>query len=298
MTRRRCRSRPPARPSDAMNVVRSLGLGPQRTTGYALADISYVLRELEVQPGSTVMMHSSLMRLGRIDDVPVADYPAAVVGAVRDHLGPDGTLVVPAPNWDYGAQREPFDIERSPVSKPLGVVSAYVNELPDRQRSANPIFSVAALGANAEQICGGSTANAFGFGSPWHSMLDLEAEQLGFGTDFEFLTCIRFAEFLFGVPYLYNKYFDVPLLNDGVPVPWPVVAPLRYAHLPIRYAPEKPHALCRAHGVLREVTLGGGRVMAINIADFLRVTLEALEDDIHFFLAEVPSYSGDQIPRV
>ena len=127
---------------------------------------------------------------------------------------------------------------------------------------------------------------------------DLDAEALCFGTDFEFLTLIRYAEMRFGVPYLYNKYFDVPLLRDGETLDWPVIAPLRYAHLPIRYDPRKPEALCREHGILRETRLGGGPVMAVRMQDFLPVVMDALDQDVHFFLAEVPDYDSAKLPRV
>lgn len=281
-----------------MNVMRQPNPRGNTVASYSLDDVLRAFDDVALVPGSTVMMHSSLFRLGRLADVSVRDYPETLVAVIRDYLGSDGTLVVPAPNWDYGARGEPFDVARSPVTKMLGVVSAYMNGRPDRSRSANPIFSVAALGAQADAICAGNTANAFGYHSAWQRMFDLGADNLCFGTDFEFLTFIRYAETRFGVPYLYDKYFDVPLLDNGAPLDWPVVAPLRFAHLPIRYDPRKPEELCRKHGILRETRLGGGPVMAVRMQDFLPLAMDALAEDIHFFLAEIPAYDSTTLPRV
>ena len=46
---------------------------------------------LGIDPGITVMMHSSLSSLG-----PVKGGPEAVVDALSEVVGPDGTLLVPA----------------------------------------------------------------------------------------------------------------------------------------------------------------------------------------------------------
>ena len=280
-----------------MNLIRPIVDAAQAADTYTVADIGAALDDLAIGPASTVMMHSALVRLGRLHAVAVRDYPAAVTAAIRDHLGPAGTLVVPAANWDYGAARATFDIARSPVSKPLGVIPAYVNGLAERRRSGNPIFAVAAVGPRAEAICGGNTAHAFGPNSAWQRMAGGGTDMLCFGTDFEFLTFVRYIETHAGVPYLYNKYFDVPLTDDGAPRDWPVIAPLRYHHLPIRYALDRFEARCRAAGVLRENKLGAGRVIAITMADCLAVGLEALAGDIHYFLAAPPDYVADALPR-
>ena len=243
------------------------------------------------------MMHSSLYHLGRMPDVAIRDMAAAVVDTLRYHLGPAGTLVVPAPNWDYGAKRLPFDIASTPVSRALGVVSAHINALPNRRRSANPIFSVAAIGARAASICDGYTTNAFGQNSAWQRMVDLDADMLCLGSDFEYLTFIRYMESRFGVPYLYNKYFDVPVLDNGVPIATPVIAPLRYAHLPIKYAPARFTQRCRDAGVLREVEIGDGKAMAIRMQPCFELGMAALTEDIHAFLAAAPSYDAAEVPR-
>ena len=49
------------------------------------------LTALGIEPGITVMMHSSLSALG-----PVKGGPEAVVDALSEVVGPDGKLLVPA----------------------------------------------------------------------------------------------------------------------------------------------------------------------------------------------------------
>ena len=265
--------------------------------GYTTGDLTAALERLNIRRGSVLMMHSSLYHLGRLHDVDIRAGAGAVVDAICHHLGPDGTLAVPAPNWDYGAKRLPFDVDTTPVTKMLGVVSTHVNALPDRVRSANPIFSVAAIGARAANICGDYSTNAFGHESPWQRMFDLDADVLCLGSDFEYLTLIRYMETRFGVPYLYNKYFDVPVIKDGVELDTPVIAPLRFADLPIRYAPARFTERCREAGILREVEIGDGKAIAVRMQPCFEVGMAALREDVHFFLDSPPPYRADQVPR-
>lgn len=265
--------------------------------GYTTADLTEALEALEIRRGDVLMTHSSLYHLGRMKGVAIRDTASETVDCLRRYLGRHGTLAVPAPNWDYGAKREPFDIATSPVTRALGVVSIHVNALPGRCRSANPIFSVAAIGALAANICDGYSTNAFGHESPWQRMVDLDADMLCLGSDFEFLTFIRYMETRFGVPYLYNKFFDVPVSDNGVAIETPVVAPLRYAHLPIRYAPERFMQRCRDAGILREVQLGDGVSMAVRMRDCFEVGMAALREDLHVFLDGPPDYQADREPR-
>jgi aminoglycoside 3-N-acetyltransferase len=245
--------------------------------------------------GVTVM-HSSLPHLGMMAGVGRDEYPAVVANAVRDAIGPDGTLVVPAPNWDYGRLAQPFDPDTTPVSKPLGVVSAHVAGLAGAVRSTNPIFSVAAIGPQAAFICGGGTGTAFGHDSPWDRMSRLDATVLMLGCDCEYLTFVRYIEHRFGVPYLYNKMFATPVIRDGCQVDQATVAPLRYSHVPYAYDLRGLQEALTACGALRQAPLGGGTVGTVKMSECFEVGIGMLKDDIHTFLAAVPDYQEGQAP--
>src|SRR4051794_24725901 len=92
-----------------------------RNRGIRVADLAQALDRIGVRRGDTVVMHSSLMHLGRPTDCSLAAYPRCIVSAVLAYLGSDGTLVVPAPNWDYGLKGIAFDIRTSPVERSMGV---------------------------------------------------------------------------------------------------------------------------------------------------------------------------------
>lgn len=264
---------------------------------YSTDEFAAALDDVGIVAGDGVtVMHSSLPHLGLMEDVGLDEYPAAVAAAVRGAIGPDGTLVVPAPNWEYGRLALPFDLDATPVSKPLGVVSAHIAGLDGAVRSSNPIFSVAAIGPRAAHICGGGTGTAFGHDSPWDRMARLDATVLMLGCDCEYLTFVRYIEHRFGVPYLYNKMFATPVIRDGCEVAQATVAPLRYAHVPYAYDLRKFQAALGARGALREAALGGGMIAAMKMSDCFEVGIDMLKSDIHSFLAAPPDYQEGQVP--
>jgi aminoglycoside 3-N-acetyltransferase len=263
---------------------------------FQVAELVEALRTVQVQPGDTVMMHSSLLHLGRPSDCSLGTYPQTVVETVLSCLGDQGTLAVPAPNWDYGSKGVPFDVSHSSVERSIGVVSAHVVSRQDVARSANPIFSVAAIGRSAQAVCRPHTGSAFGVDSAWDRLFSMDAKLVLLGSGIETLSFVRYIEFRFGVPYLYNKLFSTAVLEDGTPLRISVTAPLRYRHCPAIYELRPFSKRLRNAGVLHEAQLGDGIVSMVTMSDCYRIGIEALRDDIHFFLKEPPKYLPDAVP--
>jgi aminoglycoside 3-N-acetyltransferase len=271
-------------------------LAVSRQSGATLADLAGALRAVGVREGSGLVLHSSLRDVGKLEDVPIRDHPGRIVETIRQLIGPEGTLCVPAPNWDYGRRREPFDLRHSPVTREIGVVSGHVLTLDGHARSPNPIFSVAAVGKQAREICGGATGSAFGTDSPWERMFRADFANVFLGCGLESLTFARFIEYRFGVPYLYNKLFEVPVLDDGKPIELAITAPLRFMSCPAEYDLSKFESRLRDAGFLREAPLGGSSVKSVAMSDCFALGTACLKQDIHFFLKQRPAYATGQVP--
>jgi aminoglycoside 3-N-acetyltransferase len=129
--------------------------------------LSSDLRALGVRPGDTVLAHSSASSLGF-----VAGGTQAVVQALLDAVGPDGTLVVPAHTsdncdpagwfnppvpaawWPVIREQAPgFDRDRTP-SRWMGAIAETVRTWPGALRSDHPQVSFAALGRHAADVTG------------------------------------------------------------------------------------------------------------------------------------------------
>ena len=146
-------------------------------------------------PAVVLLVHAALRPLGF-----VCGGPQAVVRALRDVLGPDGTLVVPthtpdnsdpagwrnppvpADWWPVIRARCPASTRRVTPSRFMGALAETVRTWPGALRSDHPHVSFAALGPAAERIVAGHRlADMLGEGSPLARLYDLDADVLLLG---------------------------------------------------------------------------------------------------------------------
>jgi aminoglycoside 3-N-acetyltransferase len=166
------------------------------------------LSALGLAAGDVVMMHSSMGSLGF-----VAGGAQAVVTALLDVLGPDGTLVVPThtpENCDPAGWGNPsvpthwwpiirsdspgFDPQRTP-SRWMGVLAETVRMWPGAVRSNHPYVSCAAVGRYATDIVGSHPlADSHGEGSPLGAVNRLDGKVLLIGCGYDSNTSLHLAE--------------------------------------------------------------------------------------------------------
>ncbi|MEP6697984.1 MAG: AAC(3) family N-acetyltransferase [Pseudonocardiales bacterium] len=175
---------------------------------FTVNSLSADLRALGVESGGVVLLHSSARSVGF-----VAGGTQAIVQAVLDVLGPDGTLVVPthtSGNCDPAAWRNPpvpeawwptirqdapgFDPSRTP-SRWMGGVAETVRNWPGALRSDHPQVSFAALGVAAAGITGVHRRDdALGEHSPLGAVYRLAGRVLLLGCGYESNTSLHLAE--------------------------------------------------------------------------------------------------------
>ncbi len=149
--------------------------------------IGEALRVLGLRAGDIVFVHSSLSSMGYVEGG--AD---AVVDALLDVLGPEGTLVVPTFTPSHGREAEPvFDALHD--QSEVGKITEAVRVRPEARRSVHVYHSVAALGPRAQEITAIHGPSAWAADGPFWQLYELDARIL-----------------LLGVPYLRSTYFHFP----------------------------------------------------------------------------------------
>ena len=227
------------------------------------------LQNLGVEPGGVLLVHSSFRAVR-----PVEGGPAGLIQALRDAIGPAGTLVMPS--WT-GSDDEPFDPASTPAAPDLGIVPDTFWRLPGVARSSHP-FAFAAAGPQADAI----TADPLPLPphipeSPVGRVHDLDGQVLLLGVGHDADTTIHLAELLAGVPYRLPRHCTV-----------------MRAGRPVRVEYEENDHCCagfalvdgwlKERGLQSEGPVGHAQARLARARDIVRVSLEHLRRDPLVFL--------------
>nr|WP_115713735.1 aminoglycoside 3-N-acetyltransferase [Cupriavidus taiwanensis] len=191
------------------------------------ATITCELRSLGVHAGDLVMVHASLKAIGPIDGGAVA-----LVAALRDAVGPEGTLLGYA-SWDrspyeetlHGAKMDeqqrrnwpPFDPATAGTYRGFGLLNHYLATSPGALRSGHPDASMVALGPRARFLIEPHRlGEAFGKGSPIERFVSEGGKVLLLGAGLDALTVLHYAEAIAEIPGKRRVTYEMPLQGaDG-----------------------------------------------------------------------------------
>ena len=192
------------------------------------------LKGLGVKPGMVLLAHSSLSAIGW-----VCGGPVAVILALRNALGPTGTLVMPAHTADLtepSKWREPpvpetwwpvirkntpaYDPDLTPT-RSMGIISETFRKQNGALRSAHPQHSFCAVGPQASCITKGHSL-AFGMGehSPLARIYELDGHVLLLGVDHSRNTSMHLAEYRASYPSRRIVEEGAPLSAAGASGKW------------------------------------------------------------------------------
>ena len=174
-----------------------------------LASLVEDFRALGIRPGMSLLVHSSLRRLG-----PVAGGADTVIDALLSVLGPEGTLMMSAVSGNVNENQPVFDVRLTPAT--VGTLPNVFRKREGVIRSLHPIHSVAALGPEAEFFTGGHLEcnTPWSPGSPYGKLMRNEGFILFLGTNFTCNTCIHALEIEARVPGLHTRRTSELYIRD------------------------------------------------------------------------------------
>lgn len=263
----------------------------------AKSEIVEVLLGLGIGPGDVVHVQSDLRRIGPVEAPLTRDGQCGFyLEALQEVIGPTGTITCCTAFEDYGRYGTPFVREESPSRTDM--FSEYLRTRPGAVRSMHPIVSVAGLGPRAQEVCGGSHYEGFGYQSAWGRLHRANAKILTLGMDANDggTTFFHYVERLYGVPYVYTKLFNYPVFADGKPVAGPFTMSVRYLDFHIVNTPVKVKNSMLAAGLAKQVKTGRTASWCAGAEDVVAHMMTLLDRDRWVMLEQPPNFRPGVLP--
>jgi aminoglycoside 3-N-acetyltransferase len=241
-------------------------------------DIVRGLRELGVREGDILMIHSALSSLGRVEG-----GSDAVIDALIEAVGPDGTIAMPTLYLPSIVSGEVFDVDESPSM--MGEITEVFRKQPGVVRSVHPTHPTAAYGARAHDLIRdhAKAPTACGDGTPFDRLAQWGGKVLLMGVDQDRNTLLHAAEDYADCPFLTDRTARYRDPADGE------VKTITLAKFP------GPHRnfigldpLFRQAGVMTTGKIGKAVCRLMDAAETVRIATEALKRDPSAVLCDNP----------
>jgi len=250
------------------------------------------LRALGLGRGMGLMVHSSLRSFGHVEG-----GAQALIGALMDLVGPEGTILMPS--FNHGA---PFDEGGPGVYDPLetpsvdGRVTDVFWRMPGVLRSLDPTHAFAAWGRSAERYTRGHHLTlTMGEDSPLGLLMRDGGRQVHLGTTHATTTAKHLAETMLRVPCLGLRTEAYPVRLPGGQVVEHRTWGWRERSCPLTESGEFIEAEMERLGLQRKGSIGACRPTVSRLDDLVRAVSGLLERGY----GDLPPCSGCAIrPRV
>jgi len=238
------------------------------------------LIDLGVTRGRTVWMQSSW---NEFYNVPMK--PSELIDLLRDLIGPEGTLAMPAFPIDQDPGRL-FMVDRAPVC--TGLLCEVFRRVPGVQRSIHLSSSVCAVGPNADFLVRDHhrTNMTWGKDSPFCRLMDVDARMLGLGATFNFMTPLHAVECL-----LYDEIpFFWQIFNGTIRYRWKRASGETGEHEYLKRGGDiRPQRLRRHFGpeICTDAKLSNLRMMAADARPFIEHAVALGRNGITMYIEPV-----------
>ncbi len=192
-------------------------------------EIKQALHSLGLQKGRTVMVHTSLSKIGY-----VCGGAQTIIEALTETVGEEGTIMMPTQSWKnldpedgvhWTVEEEYWQMirdnwpaydKRITPTNTMGAVSEMFRSWPGAIRSDHPARSVAAWGNHAEYLVSNhDLSNIFGDGSPIGKLYELDGDVLLIGVGYDKNTSLHLADARAVYPGKHNCVEHSAVMENG-----------------------------------------------------------------------------------
>ncbi len=171
-------------------------------------DLVAGFKDLGLQAGDTVLVHSSYKSFGGVEG-----GPPDVLEALLEVLTPEGTLIMPAFNFDFN-KGQPWDVRTSPSQ--MGVITEIARTDPRFTRVFHPIYSFSIAGKHAGELTRVRYKSSYERISVFGRLRDLDGKIMVIGLAYNnSMTFFHHIEQMEGVDYRFIKQFTGEVTDEN-----------------------------------------------------------------------------------
>lgn len=254
---------------------------------YSADDFQRKLRAIGIQPGATLMLHSSWQLHSGFQG-----KPADLVNAFKHAVGENGLLVMTSMPYhnmssaEWLSKGKAMNVRRSPSM--MGLVSEVFRRSPGVERSLSATHPLLAWGKNAQTFLAGhaQTDKPFGAASPFARLVERDAILLGCDAPFSTFTFTHFVEDQLADTLAVPLYETEPrrgLVIDADGVEHEQRLYVLSAEANRLRREERLVAHLQAGGTLHEGRIGNTRLTWVRTVDLLAGARQLAHNGPHFF---------------
>ena len=180
---------------------------------YTKNDIKKSLKKINLKKGDLIFVNPETFKFGKLVEAKnERDQFEIFFNIINEIIGPKGTIVSNCYTFQVLRYNKIFDYNNTKTSS--GGWSEYLRNLKGSLRSEHPVYSVIAYGYKKKEICSNNSNHNYGLNSPYDKFLKLDGKILNLGMDPELNPFLHVMEYLYGVPYYYNKYTKTKYIKN------------------------------------------------------------------------------------
>jgi aminoglycoside 3-N-acetyltransferase len=237
------------------------------------ADLVTGFKALGLQAGDTLLVHSAFKSFGGVEGGPMA-----VIEALLEVLTPEGTLIMPAFNFDFN-KGKPWDVRSTPSA--MGIISEMARTDPRFKRVFHPIYSFSIAGKHAEELTGVRYKSSYERISVFGRLRDLDAKIMVIGLAYNnSVTFFHHIEEMEGVDYRYLKAFTGEVTEaDGTTYTDTFYMLVRDVERGVRTMVDPMGALAEERGIVRKGKIGEAEVKIFTANELYELTRVEMRKD-------------------
>jgi aminoglycoside 3-N-acetyltransferase len=254
-------------------------LQTQKKAGKTLSKTQLIeqLVKIGIESGDTLLVHSSLSKIGYLDE-----GPKTLVDALISVIGESGNLLMPtSPNNVYQLnyiQNTPFfDVLKSPSR--TGAITEYFRTLKGSKRSLHPTEPISAYGPLANELTKDhfNQLTPYNSNSPFYKVAQMGGKILYIGVTLDnagtSLHLLEDAVDNFKFPVYYHKIFEFDVINEQG-VKHKVKTKVHNPEQSKKRKCDDLLPMFRAENVCKDVTIGHAKTLLFDAKKMYDVMLE------------------------